>query len=48
MVIKITKEVEKKDNGTRGCDKKKKKAMLITSRKTKTKRWDKDAKSYLI
>lgn len=46
MVIKITKEVEKKDNGTRGCDKKKKKAMLITSRKTK--RWDKDAKSYLI
>lgn len=35
MVVKITKEVEKEDNGKRGCDKKKNKAMPITSRKTK-------------
>lgn len=33
MVVKITKEAEKEDNGKRGCDRKKKKAMLITSRK---------------
>ena len=45
MVEKIIKEVEKEneDNEKRGCDKKKKKTMLITSRKENIKCWGEDA-----
>ena len=44
MVEKIIKEVEKEneDNEKRGCDKKKK-TMLITSRKENIKCWGEDA-----